>query len=250
MALKQGDEHGGHWHVSMDFIISLGIKVSTVVWSLLEECPFQMLLKHALCVQEAMVHLSLLFEHRKNKDEKAAAAALESVSSHEHQADLIKRNIRKLLNEKIFIPVSRRDLLDVLLLQDSVANEIEDISGLFFARDMNVLDVWDDVWGEFVSTMTRSVALMVQLNEDLSHIIEAGFQSRMQKVMMETVSNLDDCEHEHDEILKDMRKKLYAIEDSMKTIDIWFYYQLLDRMGNVTDLARRLGFQLNTLVTR
>lgn len=224
--------------------------MSTVVWSVLEECPFQMMYQHALAVQASMTHLSLLFDSIRQKDVQAAQTALSNVALYEQKADQIKRNIRKLLNERIFIPVSRRDLLEVLLLQDSIANKIEDISGLFFARNMTVLPAWESSWDLFLETMTRAVALVVQLSEDLSHIIEAGFQSRMQKIMMETVAHLDDCEHQHDQLLKKMRKELYDAESTLKMIDIWFYYQLLDRMGDVTDLARRLGFQLMTLVTR
>lgn len=224
--------------------------MSTVVWSVLKECPFQMLHQHALCVQEAMNNLCLLFEYGKQREPDLSCAALSKVHEQEQQADQIKQSIRKLLNERIYIPVNRRDLLDVLFLQDSIANQIEDISGLFYARQMEILTVWEDVWDQFLATMVRAVQLVVQINEDLSHIIEAGFHSRMQTILLETVVSLDECEHLHDQFLKEMRLKLYDVEATLKPIDVWFYYQFLDRMGNVTDLARRLGFQLISLVTR
>ena len=74
--------------------------MSSVVWSVLEECPFHMLLQHAKCVQDAMISLKILFDSSRNNELVKARGALEQVAMQEQKADQIKRNIRKLLNER------------------------------------------------------------------------------------------------------------------------------------------------------
>lgn len=221
--------------------------MSIGVWNVLQECPFQRMKQHALYLKEATSMLALLLKYKDKNDKQYV---MQQITQQEKHADFIKMNIRSLLNEQIFMPVSRRDLLDLLLIQDAIINKIEDIAGLFFARNMEILDIWNDTWQEFVNIIENTGDCIVELNKDIAHTIDAGFQSRMRRILLETVKKLDEYEHKHDELLKIMRKSLYQVEESLKTIDVWFYYQLLERMGDITNYARRLGFQAITMVTR
>ena len=219
-------------------------------WNILEPSPFHIMHKHALALQSVMEGLIEIFKYKNLNDEKKRLQSYENVIYYERHADTLKKHLRKFLTDDVFLPVSHRDLLDVILLQDAIANKIKDIAGLFFSRDMYILEVWEDTWQVFLDTLELSVRLVVQLNEDLVHMLEAGFHSRMQQVLFDTVEQLDKCESDHDQLLVILRRQLYACEKDMAPIDVWFYYQFLERMGTVTDIARRLGFQLVTLVTR
>lgn len=219
-------------------------------FSILAPSPFHILHKHALNVEKVMQHLIKLFRERQLHNEDQARAAYDAVILYENKADIIKRKLRKLLNQKILIPVDRHDLVNIILLQDSIANKIKDISGLFFLRHMIVIEAWHSSWDDFVKILEKSVQIIVQLNIDLIDMLEAGFHSRMLDVMHAHVAHLDDCEHDHDALLITLRNTLYNCEKDMPTIDVWFYYQLLDRMGDVTNIARRLGFQLIALVSQ
>lgn len=45
----------------------------------------------------------------------------------EHEADDMKHVLRHHLPKGLFMPVDRRDLLDVLMMQDAVINQAKDI---------------------------------------------------------------------------------------------------------------------------
>ena len=47
----------------------------------------------------------------------------------ENKADKLKKKLRMNLPSTFMMPFSRRDLLDVLLIQDSIANITKDLSG-------------------------------------------------------------------------------------------------------------------------
>ncbi len=48
----------------------------------------------------------------------------------EHEADDLKKQLRAQLPKSLFMPVPRQDLLELLLVQDRIANLARDVSGL------------------------------------------------------------------------------------------------------------------------
>jgi predicted phosphate transport protein (TIGR00153 family) len=54
----------------------------------------------------------------------------------EQKADVLKKKLRMNLPSTFMMPFSRRDLLDVLLIQDSIANITKDLAGLMMSRKM------------------------------------------------------------------------------------------------------------------
>ena len=58
----------------------------------------------------------------------------------ENEADGIKNELRAHLPKSLFMPVDRRDLLEVLDLQDEIADTAQDIAGLLVERKMEVAE--------------------------------------------------------------------------------------------------------------
>ena len=48
----------------------------------------------------------------------------------EHEADNLKKEIRLNMPKSLFMPVPREDLLELLLVQDKIANRTKDVSGV------------------------------------------------------------------------------------------------------------------------
>jgi predicted phosphate transport protein (TIGR00153 family) len=47
-----------------------------------------------------------------------------------------------------------------------------------------------------------------------------------------------------------LRKKLLGIEDTLKPVDVMFLYQIIDWVGDLADLAERVGSRLEILLAR
>lgn len=56
----------------------------------------------------------------------------------EQEADRLKKNVRMHLPKSLFLPVPRSDLLELLSVQDKVANRAKDIAGLMLGRRMRI----------------------------------------------------------------------------------------------------------------
>ena len=68
----------------------------------------------------------------------------------EHKADDIKKEIRLSLPKSLFMPVPREDLLELLLVQDKIANRTKDVSGLVLGRKLQIPPQIADQFIDFV----------------------------------------------------------------------------------------------------
>src|SRR5690606_15079556 len=77
----------------------------------------------------------------------------------EHQADDIKQQLRLNLPKSLLLPVHRSDLLELITMQDRIANRAKDIAGIIIGRRMAIPSNMKAQMNEFV---TASVAAAEQ----------------------------------------------------------------------------------------
>src|SRR5438874_135524 len=88
--------------------------------------------KVAVCVTALRPFFDAVFAN----DWLAADASRETIAQLEHEADILKRDLRLHLPKGLFLPVSRSDLLSLLTVQDRLANCAKDIAGIVLGRRM------------------------------------------------------------------------------------------------------------------
>ncbi len=91
-----------------------------------------------LRVYKGIKHLTPLVEGMIESDQKKILLAQKKITKGEHDADEMKKELRNHLPKGLFMPVDRRDVLDVLLRQDIIANQGKDIAGLIVGRKMQL----------------------------------------------------------------------------------------------------------------
>ena len=64
------------------------------------------------------------------------------------------------------------------------------------------------------------------------------------------IKQLDSIEDDTDALQITIRKNLLAIEDDLKPVDVMFLYQIIDWVGDLADLAERVGARLEILLAR
>ncbi len=102
--------------------------------------------KVVLCVEELIPY----FEFVLSNDWDQAAEIQAKLVQLEHEADEIKNELRMSIPSSLFMPIDRRDVLEVLDLQDHIANKAKDISGLTLGRKMSLPDSISSAYMEFL----------------------------------------------------------------------------------------------------
>ena len=95
---------------------------SNPIAGLFGRSPFQPTQQHMEAVEKCAAEVIPLFEALLAADGEAVAERKRRIFSLEHEADEIKNQIRAHLPKSFFMPVDRRDLLDLLHAQDSIAD--------------------------------------------------------------------------------------------------------------------------------
>ena len=125
------------------------------ITSLFGKSPISPLQQHMKKVHSCIKEFGVFAKATNAEDWEKAQAAQISIAQKEHKADKLKKKLRMNLPSTFMMPFSRRDLLDVLLIQDSIANITKDLAGLMMTRRM----VFPK---EFAETLSKKIINLVE----------------------------------------------------------------------------------------
>ena len=114
------------------------MRTTNPIASLLGSSPFKPMQAHMKIIRECVSEVPGLFEALVAGNQQGISDHKDRIFAKEHEADLLKNDLRVHLPKSLFMPVDRRDLLELLELQDSIANTAQDIAGLMLERDMSI----------------------------------------------------------------------------------------------------------------
>lgn len=106
--------------------------------SLFRRSPFKPMQEHIRVVRRCAGEVPSLIEAMVAGDRDAVEAAKDKIFILEKAADEIKNQLRSHLPASLLMPVDRRDLLEILHLQDAIADTAQDIAGLLVIRPLDV----------------------------------------------------------------------------------------------------------------
>lgn len=168
----------------------------------------------------------------------------------ENEADEMKGQIRANLPESLFMPVPRSDLLELLTVQDKIANKTKDIAGIMLGRKMTVPAAMAE---DMVAYVKKAVSAADQARlamSEIDELLETGFGRHESEVVKKKIALIDQYEHEADKLQVAIRAKLFALESELPPVDVMFMYQIIDWIGDVSDRAERVGSRLQILLAK
>ncbi|EHJ93538.1 TIGR00153 family protein [Vreelandella boliviensis] len=218
--------------------------------SMFGRSPFQPLLAHIVKANECADQLLPFFEATLANDWDKAEELRENVTRLEHDADTLKTELRLNLPNTMFLPVSRSDLLDLISVQDKIANKVRDITGIMLGRKMCVPDELAEPMRDYIRTSVACVAQARQALEELKDLLESGFGKNVSDVMQKMIRELHTLEHQADDQQVTIRRQLFALESQLPPVDVIFLYKIIDWVGELSDRAERVGSRLQILTAR
>jgi len=168
----------------------------------------------------------------------------------EHKADKLKKELRLRLPSSLFMPIDRRDVLEVLTMQDRVAGAVRDVSGIIIGRNMVIPEPMRDNYRELVATCVQSVEQAHQAISELDELIETSFGDKERERVGSLLSELDRIEQTTDEQTITLSHQLFDMEQQLEPVNVMFLYRVLDRTSLIADRAQRVGSRLQLMLAR
>ncbi len=202
--------------------------------------------KVVACVAELKPFINAVIKD----DEQGRLEHHQNIVTMENEADNLKKELRLRLPSSLFMPIDRRDILEVLTMQDMVAGSARDVAGLIIGRNMRIPKSMAKGYKKLVK---RCIAACLQAQVaicELDELIETGFGKVERKRVGRQLIKLDKIEQETDEQQIHLRGELFKLENELHPVNIMFLYKVIDETGGIADRAQRVGSRLQLMLAR
>lgn len=218
--------------------------------NLFGKSPFTALQGHMRVVLECVHQIPVLFEALAKGDQQGVVAVKDIIFAKEAEADSIKNELRNRLPKSLLMPVDRRDLLEVLQMQDSIADTAQDIAGLLVERPMELPDFMQEPMLALTQRCVDVCEMSAKIIEELDELLAMGFRGKEATRVEEMVSALNKLEDETDELGIELSRRLFQHEDEIKPVSVMMWYQLIQWVGDLADYAEKVGDRLRLMIAR
>lgn len=216
--------------------------------NLFGKSPFKAMQAHMRVVLECASEIPPLFEALAAGDQEMVTVIKEKIFEREAAADKIKNELRGALPKSLFMPVDRRDLLDVLQMQDSIADTAQDIAGLLVERRMEIPEFMQEPMLALARRSVDACEQAAKIIEELDELLAIGFRGREANRVEEMVEQLNLIEDDTDNLGIELARHLFEHEDEIKPVSVMMWYQLVEWVGDLADYAEKVGDRLRLLI--
>jgi predicted phosphate transport protein (TIGR00153 family) len=214
------------------------------------QSPIKPLQEHMRVVVRCAGEVPGLFEALCAGDDKKIQDIRDEIFTLENDADEIKNRLRSHLPKSMFMPVDRRDVLEILDLQDSIADTAQDIAGMLMVRRPTVLEPIRDPLLNLSQRCLDACNQMAKIMEELDELLETGFRGRESDKVVGMIDELNRIETETDQKAIDLLHELFAHEADLDPVSLMVWHRLIRWIGDLANYSEKVGNRLRLLLAR
>lgn len=224
--------------------------ITNPLYQLLGKSPIRPLQEHMTVAVRCAELLEGFFDASMANDWAAAESMYDRICESEAEADELKKQLRLHLPKSFFMPVSRSDLLELLSVQDHIANCARDIAGLILGRKIIIPDTLSEKGREFLRASISTTQQALTAIDELDELLETGFSGSEITFVENLIEELAGLEHKTDLLEREIRSQLFNVEAQLPPVDVMFLYKIIENIGELADIAERVGGRLQLLLAR
>ncbi|RAP38214.1 TIGR00153 family protein [Candidatus Marinamargulisbacteria bacterium SCGC AAA071-K20] len=220
------------------------------IYDIFNKSPFSSLNEHGLKVEECINEVKPLVENFINGNFIEVGKAGKKISTLEHEADIIKNEVRENLPKSVFMPVSREDFLKLLHRQDNIADYCEDIAILLSMRNTVVIEPLKQDVLEFVDQVIETARMMMKITKSLHDLMETSFSGPKAKNVLTMIEDVGHLEWKSDTKKYKLVKKMFKYEDKIDPVSIVLFLKIFDVISGIADSSENASNALRLMVSK
>jgi uncharacterized protein len=220
----------------------------SVMENLFSRSPFTPLQTHMEKVAECVRKLDDLYAAFVKKDSALVLKITDEISDLEHSADLTKNDIRSNLPRGLFLAINRADLLQILSLQDSIADAAEDIAVIMTFKKLEPIKDLKVELKAFLDKNTSAVENVHHIIHELERLLQSSFGGAEAKRVKQMVNDVAFLEHEADIMQRGILKKLYNMEDKLDYASFNLWLNIVQTVASLANLSEKLAYKISSLI--
>ncbi|MGK0296933.1 MAG: putative phosphate transport protein (TIGR00153 family) [Gammaproteobacteria bacterium] len=210
--------------------------------------PFIPLQMHMEKVVVCVDKIPEILEIYRTGDSVAVEKLSKKLSKLEHEADIIKDDIRGNLPRGLFMPVDRSHILSILEVQDRIANKSENIGVLLTFKQANSSEEFDTVFDNFFATCLATFYATRDVIERLDELVETGFGGPEANNVHKLIDTVAKKEHEADVCQREAIRTLLKLENEISYGDFFLWTSVLRQLGGIADDSEHLAESVRNIL--
>ncbi len=210
--------------------------------------PFAPLQTHMTRVSHCMEKLEELFQTLPSSDNTKFDKLVQSLCKFEHEADLMKNDIRNHLPKKLLLPIDRGHFLDILSIQDSIADQAEEIALSLKLRPLGShVGLLSDLQALFKKSYDAFLSTR-QIISELDLLLESSFGGIEAEKVKEMVELVAHKESETKACQRSLLTRLFTEGEGFSTPDFYLFAKLIEDIGMLSLISERLANRIRMVL--
>lgn len=168
------------------------------------------------------------------------------ISDLEHAADQVKHDIQNHLPKSLFLPVDRSRLLEILSIQDSIADKAENLGIALTLKRLELPEVLRELFSRLINTNIKAFRNVLRIINELDELVQTSFGGAEAENVKDMVDDVAHLEYEADLIQRDLLKALFAAEQQFTVGSFYQWTKLISHVSELSNLSERLANRVRT----
>lgn len=210
--------------------------------------PFAPLQRHMEDVNECVNKVKEIFEALEKNDSKSISRIAKEISKLEAKADTTKNELRNHLPSSLFMPISKSALLEILSLQDDIADDCEDIGILLTLKELTLKEEFKDDFKNFLKKNFETYELIKIIIDEFDNLLETSFTGREAEKVKAMVSEVALKEHEADLSQRQLLKNIFNKEEHFSHGEFQLWLSILREIRTLSNTSEKLAHRIRNLL--
>ena len=212
--------------------------------------PFDQLLEHMGKVRECIDILGNGLTKYYKGDYKGFSEIAENVSKLEHEADLIKGNLRNHLPTSLFMPVDKGKFMWALREQDKILDHAENLAKMLDMRHTKIPKELQDAFIDHAKMVMKTVTAMEDAVENIRDLVETSFVKREREQTKDLIRKVHSYEWKADEKKYEITESIYKLEKKLDAMDVYHLLKIADWVDDIADHAENVADWIRAMIAR
>jgi predicted phosphate transport protein (TIGR00153 family) len=220
------------------------------ILSMFSKSPFKPLGSHMDKVRACVDQIEPLFKALDMRDYDEVGAVSELIVKLEHEADMIKDDIRTHMRQTVFLPVDKKDFMCLLSAQDDISDAVEDLAVLLRIKNLDTPEAIKEPLSELVKHVVKTAYKGCDLIQELEALLESSFGGAEADKVDKATQVLGTLEWEADRKQFQLAQKLFALGSQIDAADLFLWNEVIKKLGAVADKTEKIGKTLRVFLSQ
>lgn len=224
--------------------------MKSLIGDLFGTSPFGPIVEHGKKVHECIEMLWPLMQALMDEDHETISKLHVKMSKKEHEADLLKDQVRSFISQRTFLPVDRSHLISFLSRQEQMADLAEDFAVILTLRKTKVHPSIQDFFFDYLNQIFQVSGIFLTASVEFKNLANTAFGGAEAREILEHIEELGAEEWACDRMSRKLSKMIFALEGEESVLNILFYEKMVKKLGDIANQAEKAGESLRVMISK